>query len=101
VHQQIREVSAAKAPLGSAHSHDKGRSRDERRTVFVFEPADKLADTDWHPYVAAIIQVERSDYTRNTKTGLLRHSAETVFYVSNTLVTRHLRRRGNPCALEN
>jgi len=87
LHQQVQEVSATTAPLGSAHSHDKGRNRDERRTVTIFDPADKLADTGWHPHVAAIIQVERCVYTRNAKTGLLRHSAETAFYVSNTPVT--------------
>jgi predicted transposase YbfD/YdcC len=37
--------------------------------------------------VAAIIRVERTVYTRNAKTGLLRHSAERAFYVSNTPVT--------------
>ena len=87
LHQQIQEVSATTAPLGSAHSHDKGRNRDERRTVTVFDPANTLANTDWHPHVAAIIQVERAVYTRNAKTGLLRHSAETAFYVSNTPVS--------------
>ena len=37
--------------------------------------------------MATIIRVERSVYTRNAKTGLLRRSAETAFYVSNTPVT--------------
>ena len=46
-----------------------------------------LADTDWHPHVAAVIRVERRVYTRNNKTGLLRHSNEIAFYVSNTPVT--------------
>jgi len=87
LHQRVQEVSATTTPLGSAHSHDKGRNRDERRTVTVFDPANKLADTDWHPHVATIIRVERSVYTRNAKTGLLRHSTETAFYVSNTPVT--------------
>lgn len=87
LHLQVQEVAATTAPLGSAHSHDKGRNRDERRTVTVFEPASALADTDWHPCVAAIIQVERDVYTRNAKTGLLRHSSETAFYVANTPVT--------------
>ena len=85
--QAIQEVSATTAPLGSAHSQDKGRNRDERRTVTVFDPADKLADTDWHPHVAAIIRVERDVYTRDAKTGLLRYSTETAFYVANTPVT--------------
>ena len=86
-HQQAQQISATTAPLGAAHSHDKGRNRDERRTVTIFDPTDMLADTDWQPHVAAIIRVERNVYTRNAKTGLLRHSSETAFYVSNTPVT--------------
>ena len=87
LHQRIQEIAAIAVSLGSAHSHDKGRNRDERRTVAVFDSADELADTDWRPHVAAIIRVERCVYARNTATGLLRHSTETAFYVSNTPVT--------------
>ncbi len=87
LHEKIQEVAATMAPLGSAGSHHKGRNRDERRTVTVFDPADSLVDTDWHPHVAAIIRVERDVYTRNAKTGLLRHSSEMAFYVANTPVT--------------
>ena len=86
LHEQSQSISATKAPLGSACSHDKGRNRDERRTVAVFDPAHELADTGW-PHVAAIIRVERRVYTRNTVTGMLRYSTETAFYVSNTPVT--------------
>jgi hypothetical protein len=85
LHQQSQEIAATTAPLGSAHSRDKGRNRDERRTVF--DPADKLADTDWHGQIAAVIRVERDVFTRNTATGLLRHATETAFYVSNTPLT--------------
>jgi len=60
-------------------------------TVSILYPnptsSGELLDTDWHPHVAAIIQVERQVYTRNAKTGLLRHAAETAFYVANTPVT--------------
>ena len=87
LHQAVQEVSATTAPLGTAHSHDKGRNRDERRTVTVFDPADTLAGTGWHPHIAAIIRVERDVYTRNAKTGLLCHSTEIAFYVSNTPVS--------------
>jgi predicted transposase YbfD/YdcC len=87
LHQRIQEVSATTTPLGPAHSHDTGRNRDEHRTVTVFDPANRLADTDWHPHVAAVIRVERNVYTRNAQTGLLRHSTETAFYVANTPVT--------------
>ena len=85
--QRVQEVSATAAPLGIAHSHDKGRNRDERRTVAVFDCADSLAETDWHPHVAAIIRVERNVHTHNAKTGLLRHSSETAFSIANTPVT--------------
>jgi hypothetical protein len=50
----------------------------------VFDPANRLAGTDWHTHVAAIIRVERQVFTRNSKTGLLRHASETAFYISNT-----------------
>lgn len=87
LHQQIQQAAATTAPLMSVHNHNKGRNRDERRTVTIFDPANKLADTDWHPHVAAIIRVERNVYTRNAKTGLLRHTAEAAFFVSNKLLT--------------
>ena len=87
LHQQIQIISATTAPLGSARSHDKGRNRDERRAVTVFDPADSLTDTDWQPHVAAVIRVQRDVYTRNAATGLLRHAAETAFYVANTPMT--------------
>ena len=87
LHQHIQIISATTAPLGSARSHDKGRNRDERRTVTVFDPACSLVETDWQPHVAAIIRVERTVYTRNAATGLLRYTAETAFYVANTPLT--------------
>jgi hypothetical protein len=86
-HQRIEDVAATTAPIGSDQSHDTGRDRDERRSVAVFDPADKLADTDWRPHVAAIIRVERNVYTRNSKTGLLHRAGETAFYVSNTPIS--------------
>ena len=87
LHQRMQQLSATTAPLGSARSHDKGRNRDERRAVTVFDSTSSLADTDWQPHVAAIIRVERTVYTRNAATGLLRHTAETAFYVANTPLT--------------
>ena len=87
LHQQIQDIAATEAPLGSAHSRDKGRNRDETRTVSVFDPADNLADTDWHAHVAAIIRVERDVFTREARTGLLRFATETAFYVANTPLT--------------
>jgi predicted transposase YbfD/YdcC len=74
-------------PLGSAGSRNKGRNRDERRSVTIFEPASALLDTDWRHHLAAIIRVEREVFTRNSSTGLLHRSTETAFYVANTPIT--------------
>ena len=96
LHQRVQQLSANTAPLGSARSHDRGRNRDERRAVTVFDPKSSLADTDWQPHVAAVVrvrpkagqtEVEREVYTRNAATGLLRRSAEVAFYVANTPLT--------------
>lgn len=87
LHQQIQEICATTAPLGSARSRDRGRNRDESRTVAVFHPAGSLADPGWQDHVAAIIRVERDVFTRNPRTGLLRHTAETAFYIANAPVT--------------
>ena len=87
LHQQSREIAATTLPLTSAHSHERGRNRDESRTVTVFDPAGKLADTDWQPHIAAIIRVERNVFTRSAATGLLHHSTETAFYISNKPVS--------------
>ena len=84
LHQRIQDLANTAAPLSSACSRDHGRNRDESRTVSVFDPAGTLADTDWHSHVAAVIRVERDVFTRDAKTGLLRHASETAFYVANT-----------------
>jgi len=87
LHQRIQDLANTAAPLSSACSRDRGRNRDESRTVSVFDPADTLADTDWHRHIAAVIRVERDVFTRDAKTGLLRHASEIAFYVSNTPIT--------------
>ena len=87
LHRQAQEIAATTPPHGWADSQNRGRNRDERRTVTIFDPADKLAGTDWHPHIAAIIRVKRDVFTRNAATGLLHTSTETAFYVSNTKLT--------------
>jgi len=87
LHQEIQEIATNAAPLEATHSYNKGRNRDERRSVTIIDPAGKLTNTEWHPHIAAIIRVERNVYSRNAKTGLLRHAAEAAFYVSNRPVT--------------
>jgi predicted transposase YbfD/YdcC len=81
--QQCRSITAVDRPLTVDHSQTTGRNRDERRTVSVFDTADKLAGTPWQPAIAAVIQIEREVFTRDAATGLLRKTTESALYLSN------------------
>ena len=85
--QKIQKIASTTAPIDAVGSRTRGRNRDERRIVTVFDPAENLASTEWHPHVAAIVCVERKVFTRIVSSGLWDWSTETAFYVSNTMLT--------------
>ena len=87
LNQKIQEIATTAAPIDAVGNRTKGRNRDERRTVTVFDPAEKFATTEWHPHVAAIVRVERKVFTRIVSSGLWDRSTETAFYVSNAKPT--------------
>jgi predicted transposase YbfD/YdcC len=84
LNQKIQEIAAAATPIDAVGSRTRGRNRDERRTVTVFEPAKEFATTEWHPHVAAIVRVERKVFARVVSNGLWDRSTQTAFYVSST-----------------
>jgi hypothetical protein len=49
----------------------------------VFDAALAVAGTDWEPYVAAIVEVERCVLTFQPASGLWKTTTETSFYLSN------------------
>ena len=55
----------------------------ETRTVAVFDALPAVAGTEWEPYVAAIVAIERSVLTFQPATGLWNASRETALYLSN------------------
>jgi predicted transposase YbfD/YdcC len=61
----------------------KKRNRHETRTIAVFDATPAVAGTEWEPYVAAVVQVERTVHAFQPATGLWKTSAETSFYLSN------------------
>ncbi len=87
LHRQVRDICASAAPLTCVSSIDKGRNREERRTVAVFDPRDVIADPDWRACIAAIVRVERDVFTRSAKTGLWEHATHSASYLSNTPIT--------------
>ena len=52
----------------------------------MFDPAPAIVGTEWEPYVAAVIQVERTVHAFQPATGLWKTSDETSFYLSNRLI---------------
>lgn len=78
----IRAVADNGAPSDTAFSRNKGRSRQEDRTVEVFPVGDALAGTEWQPFIKTIIRVTRRTLLHSAATGLWDQRGEVAFYVS-------------------
>jgi predicted transposase YbfD/YdcC len=78
----VSVVTARHAPASVAASHDKGRSRQEDRTVEVFAVGDGLAHTEWAPFIKTILRVTRATWLRCAATGMWHQRGEVAFYVS-------------------
>jgi predicted transposase YbfD/YdcC len=81
--QRIETLCASTTPVETVTTIDQARSRHETRTVAVFEAGSVAAETEWQPYIAAVVCVSREVLTRNAKTGLWKSTSETAFYLSN------------------
>jgi len=81
--QSVEATCATALPLSGVQTVDrKRRNRHETRRIAVFDASPAVAGTDWEPYVAAIVQVERSVQAFQPATGLWKVSRETSFYLS-------------------
>ena len=87
LHQQAKDLCASATPLCHVSSRDRGRNRQEERSVAVFDATSAFTDTEWSSLVGAVIRVERDVLTRSASTGLWRRSTETAFYLSSTAMT--------------
>jgi hypothetical protein len=75
-------IAANDAPSDTAFSRNKGRSRQEDRTVEVFPVGEALAGTEWQPFIKTIIRVTRRTLLHSAATGLWGQRGEVAFYVS-------------------
>ena len=80
--RQIEFGSMRRKPSGSATSKSKGRNRWETRELKVFPAKAWFRDTPWEPLIKTVLRLVRSVWKRDAKTGLLRQTSETVFWVS-------------------
>ena len=82
--RSVELVCKKSKPLSGVQTIDRNkRNRHETRTVAVFDARRAVARTEWQPYVAAIIAVERTVLTFQPATGLWKSSFESSFYLSN------------------
>jgi hypothetical protein len=82
--RKVEAVCNDARPISGVKTIDsKKRNRHETRIVAVFDALPAVAGTEWQPYVAAIIQIERSVLTFQPATGLWKASRESSFYLSN------------------
>ena len=87
LHQQAKDLCASATPLSTTSSRNRGRNRQEERSVTVFDAATAFTDTEWSSLVSAVIRVERDVLTRSAKTGLWHRSTETALYLATTAIS--------------
>ena len=78
----IGAFTAGHAPADTGSSQNKGRSRQEKRTVEVFHVGKALAQTGWAPFIKTIIRVTRHTWLRCAATGMWDQRGEVRTYVS-------------------
>jgi len=84
--QKIAQEETPCAPTASPFEHA-ARSRIESRKLTVFTPQPAALPLTWERHVQAVIQVERSTETFQTKTGTWGKRQETSFYVADHTAT--------------
>jgi len=85
--QKVEAACNTTMPLSGVRTVDeKRRNRHETRTIAVFDATPAVVGTQWEPYVAAVVQVERIVHAFQPATGLWKTSAETSFYLCNCMI---------------
>ena len=85
--EKVGTACAGAKPLSGVQTIDaKSRNRHETRTIAVFDAKSAVAETEWKPFVAALVQVERTVHAFQPATGLWKTSDETSYYLSSRAV---------------
>lgn len=88
LYRRVKAFCADAEPLCHAADICKDRrNRHETRIVTVFAAGDVVSGTQWEPWVAAIIRVERTVLAFLTSSGSWKTTAETSFYLSSRPVS--------------
>ena len=78
----LEQGSRRRKPSGRASNQTKGRNRWETRELTMFPAKAWFRGTPWENLIKTVLRLERLVYERDSATGLLRRTSETVFWVS-------------------
>lgn len=78
----VGAIVSRDVPADTASSQNKGRSRQEDRTVEVFPVGEDLAHTEWAAFIKTVIRVTRRTWLRSAATGLWDQRRQVALYVS-------------------
>jgi hypothetical protein len=81
----VQRLCGARAADDRHETTDTARARHETRRVEVFDAGDHFHDTEWAPFIAAVIRVQRRRLERDTASGLWNMASETSYHVSNAV----------------
>ena len=85
----MQRLCDEREPLDRHETIDAARARHETRHVEVFDAGTHFRDTEWAPFIAAVIRVHRRRLERDTATGLWNLASETSYHVSNAVFSAH------------
>ena len=85
----VQRLCDEREPLDRHETIDAARARHETRHVEVFDAGTHFRDTEWAPFIAAVIRVHRRRLERDTATGLWNLASETSYHVSNAVFSAH------------
>ncbi len=85
----VQRLCDEHAPRDRHETTDAARARHETRSIQVFDAGTHFHGTEWAPFIAAVICLQRHRLERNTATGLWKTASETSYHVSNAVFSAH------------
>ncbi len=85
----VQRLCEEREPLDRHETTDAARARHETRRIEVFDAGNHFHGTEWAPFIAAVIRVQRRRLERDTATGLWNMAGETSYHVSNAVFSAH------------
>jgi predicted transposase YbfD/YdcC len=88
--EKVEALVDEEEPHSANTTRDQGHGRTEIRDVTVFDAASAVKKTEWKDIVSSVIRVNRTVYSKNSKTGLFNTTREESYYLSAKLLSAYV-----------